>query len=219
MIVGLTGRSQHGKSAVAEILRDEHEFHVLAFADPMYKSAENVLGLGRDAWKALKNDPNARVVVYGPGMSGSDLHSNISVREFFQRYGSEGHRDVPEFGDRVWVDMVDHKIADLIAMGGADVNIVVSDVRMPNEVELIRAYGGIVVEVYRPQMATAKTVAGTTHATERSVDCDFTLWNGGDLDDLRKTVRFDILGVGGALRGVGESHRPAGRPLGDDRIG
>jgi hypothetical protein len=107
--------------------------------------------------------------------------ASVTVREFLQRYGTEAHREV--FGDSFWLDVIERRMTEL-ATGVVPWKIVVTDVRFDNEAALIRKHGGIVVEVYRPQVVDA----GDTHASEQTPEADLMLWNGEDIETLRQRI-------------------------------
>lgn len=186
MIVGLTGKKQHGKDTVDSILVREHGFVRVPFADALKQSAAAIFDVPVETWDALKNDPNAIITFTGPGVSASGTvpYAQLTVREFLQRYGTEAHRDV--FGGTFWTDVVRGRIEELTE---AEHDVVVTDVRFPEEAALIKEHGGPVVCIYRPQVADA----GDTHASEVLPEYDFILWNGGTMDELRNAVAFDIL--------------------------
>ena len=193
MIVGLTGKKQHGKDTTGAILVNEHGFVRVSFADALKQSAAALFGVPVETWDALKNRPDAIVTLNVGAYVGGDVLAKLTVREFVQRYGTEAHRDV--FGGDFWVNVVRDKVADLVKQ---DESVVITDVRFAEEAALVVKMGGKVINVYRPQVVDD----GDGHASEQLPEFDTTLWNGGDMDDLRKAIRFDILGEGHHGKGL-----------------
>ena len=193
MIVGLVGKKSAGKDTVGAILVEYHEFERQSFADPLKQSAAALFGVPVETWDKLKNDPHA-VISFSAQIDApfGDLDVvRMTVREFLQRYGTEAHRDV--FGGSFWVDVAERRLVEAIERGPGE-RIVFTDCRFPEEVGLIRKYGGLVVRVVRPG-----TDASDTHASEKvqeSLVADFDLWNGGTIEDLKSAVAFDIMGKG-----------------------
>ena len=193
-LCGPAGRSARcGKSTVAEMLRDQHGFEILSFADPV-----------RDM--ALAIDP---LIPTGPSYGPSPVEprpgaqhcvSRLSlivslfgwehakdaypeVRRILQRVGTEGARRT--LGETVWVAAWYRRQG---VAADAWRNVVAPDVRFPNEAEQVRQAGGVVVMVDRPGH-TDQHAAG--HASEAGIPnslIDWALVNDGDLDDLRRKV-------------------------------
>jgi hypothetical protein len=157
MLIGLNGRKQAGKDTVYErtrhIMRDVMPVERASFADLLYRSAAAALGVTVEQLQMWKADPNVRVAV-GKRYESIGLvpESEITVREFLQKYGTEAHRDV--FGPNFWVEQV--------RLGHEGRIVMVTDVRFPNEAEAVRAAGGRIVEVVGPM----GRVTADAHASE-----------------------------------------------------
>lgn len=189
MIVGLTGNKGHGKDTVGEYLVAHHGFERESFAAPMKASAAAALGVTVEDLEGWKNNPHAIVCV---GLKVEDgymvTHTEQTIRSYLQHYGTEAHREIPEFGDNVWTDMIVSKIARVVERDGS---VVVTDVRFDNEAAVIRAAGGTIVRVFDPRKDDG---GADTHASEQLPEADWTLWNGGTFEQLYAAVRFDLLG-------------------------
>jgi Deoxynucleotide monophosphate kinase len=182
MIVGLTGNKQHGKDTVGSILVNDHGFVRVSFADALKQSAAALFDVPVETWDEYKNDEHAYVELF------AGHHARFTVREFLQRFGTEAHRDI--FGGTFWTDFAEDKIVTTIDAGTP---VVVTDVRFDEEADLVRRHGGVVVQVYRPQVVDSQAVG---HSSEQLPTADWTLFNGGTIDDLRKAIAFDVLGRG-----------------------
>lgn len=104
-------------------------------------------------------------------------------RRFLQVLGTEVGRDM--FGEDVWVDLMADKIEKLHAEGK---NVVVTGIRFPNEVDLIKRLG-VAMWVKRPPLTATDAVS--THASENSVteeDFDYVLFNNKTLPELYTAV-------------------------------
>lgn len=177
MIIAVTGRKQHGKNTVCDVLA-EHGFTVIGFADTLKALSyvvDPIIGISRHGdpiylaeavdelgWEYVKeNYPEAR--------------------RFLQRMGTEGARK--HLGDSVWIDSWAKKVA---ALHG---DIAVSDLRFANEAAAVRAHGGLVWKVVRPSRVTA-TVADQ-HSSETELECistDHIFLNDGTVADLAAKV-------------------------------
>lgn len=199
MLIGLHGKKQAGKDTVYErMLRllggQGCKVERTAFADKLYESAAAVLGVEPELLRRWKSHPEARVVLTLPG--DAEMHYHVeaqqTVREYVQRYGTEGHRDL--FGSDFWVERVDlsHEGRVLVA----------TDVRFPNEAQAVLNAGGAVVHVIGPDEVEG---AGDGHATEEKLPhryIDLELLN--DVrDDAFKTLDAEVLGMFLRLRREG----------------
>lgn len=163
VLIGITGRKQVGKDTAAKYLCRRHKFIKYAFAQPL-KEACKLLFL----------------------LSGDQLHDNIlketldprwqmTPRQIMQMIGTDIFRDHvdKEFWTKrfqMWLDSQDHE------------NIVISDVRFQNEVDIIKKNGGYVLEVQRHH----GLASSDHHASETQVlqGIDMTLTNDGDVKNL-----------------------------------
>jgi len=188
-VIGLTGRARSGKNTVAAMIADLLPVERVAegaFADAVKVSAARALGVpftGDDVGIAavrrwadeFKLDHTVQVV-----RDGQVLHE-ITGRSYLQRYGTEAHREL--FDPDFWVNVVD------LNPDGVDV-LVMTDVRFPNEAEVIREQGG---EVW--QIVGDDSGATDEHASERPLPpqlIDRELVNRGTLDQLRAQVEVAL---------------------------
>lgn len=189
-IVGLCGHAGAGKDEVARIVAELRSDWVVrrdAFADRLKISAARALGFYYSDEESIKamNDLKINGNVACSWSTGS---LTISGRTFMQLYGTESHRDV--FGENFWVDHVLPN-PELAFFGRDDAfdMLVVTDVRFPNEVERVRACGGMVWLVDRPSVAPKDD----NHRSTIIPDHDVVVDNSGDLDDLRDTVQTALI--------------------------
>lgn len=105
----------------------------------------------------------------------------VSVRRILQWWGTEYRRAAdPDYWTRAWGRRVEQ-------LDPAAVHVLVDDVRFRNEVEVIRAHGGLLIKIERPGFNGANG-----HSSETSLD-DFSAWdavvvNGGTLENLKEKV-------------------------------
>lgn len=172
MIIGVTGLARSGKGSVAATLVEMHGFEERSFAADL-KAAIGTLNCivgyepTEDGWTEVR-------VLDAIDRVGADEAKTAypEVRRLYQVMGTEvGRAWSPTF----WIDrtLQDHE----------GKNIVISDLRFPNEGEAIRALGGIVVKVTRPGVTSMLN----GHASETSVDTVvYDVWfeNNGTLEDL-----------------------------------
>jgi hypothetical protein len=173
MLIGIySSTPQSGKSTVAHHLVMRHNFERVPFADVLKAMMHPVLeALDVDAQELYTGDKSA--VVY----------KDKTLRHALQTLGTEWGRKC--MGENFWVDMWKRQVSMAKSVYGS--NIVVDDMRFPNEFEAVRSLGGWTWKVARPG-ATAPT---NGHASEGALDnllFDTELVNAGTLHDLEDTV-------------------------------
>ena len=188
MLIGLNGKLKSGKDTTFQVISDLYPFaERVSFAEMLKQSAANSIGMSRELMEALKAHENIHVSISGTSALNSLLPSTqlaeaskwqMTIREYLQWYGTEGHRDL--FGENFWVDMALPEDLD-----HSDRLLVVTDMRFPNEIQRVKDLDGVCVKVER----TVGTSFGS-HASEQNVDhmIDYTLDNTGTIEDLEKNV-------------------------------
>lgn len=186
MLIGLSGNLRSGKDATFLAIQELYpDAERVSFAEKIKDSAAQSLGISRELMDVLKNHENIHIGIVGStvGMLPTDQASeiakwSITMREYLQLYGTEGHREI--FGDNFWVDQAlpaDTEHTDRL--------LVVTDMRFPNEIERVRELGGVCVKVERYSNSNH-----SNHSSEQNLDnlIDIVLDNTGDLDDLKNEV-------------------------------
>lgn len=99
------------------------------------------------------------------------------VRRLMQRMGTQAGRGV--LGENVWIDMA-------MRSGTAEALNVITDVRFQNEIDAIKAMGGIVIKVDRPTSPLHLDGSQSHHVSETGIDSlrnvDLVFLNGEDTD-------------------------------------
>lgn len=145
MIIGLTGKKQHGKDTTGQYLVENHGFVRVAFADKVYEMAAAI-----DPLIASEIYLSEAVSAFGKEYVKQNFPE---YRRFLQRLGTEGVRET--LGDSTWIDAA---LTNL----DPDCNYVITDVRFLNEAAAIRDRGGVIWRVTRPDLPDD----GDTHASE-----------------------------------------------------
>lgn len=159
-IIGIAGGMRSGKGVLAEYLSDKYGYRILAFYDNLKATCTELLGLDSvEELDELKNN-NKEIAMYfnqdlcnrfadafnvdrqffGDIMLGKEIHS---VRELLQTIGT----DVLRVYDSEW--HVKPLIYAVIAYTEMGYDVVIADVRFPNEKAYIESIGGEVFYVDR----------------------------------------------------------------------
>jgi hypothetical protein len=132
MIVGLSGRAGSGKSTVAKFLNEHCAFARTSFAKPI-KEMLRAMGLTEEE-------------IYGNARErASEYIQGKSPRYAMQTLGTEWGRNM--IGEDLWVNVWALNIDNTYS---SDENIIVEDVRFPNEVLAIHARDGFLIHIERP---------------------------------------------------------------------
>ncbi len=182
-VVGVRGYAGSGKDSVAQVLVSRHGFERAAFADALKKLAYKADPIVSPDGRRLSG------VIDEIGWDRAKTESP-EVRKTLQRLGTAA-RDV--LGEDVWVDALFRRHRGARCL-------VVPDVRLPNEMEAMRARGGRVVRVVRPGVGPVNG-----HISETALDGtepDAVIENDGSLADLAcKVDKFvsEVVGKDGGL--------------------
>jgi hypothetical protein len=140
VLIGLCGYAGVGKDTAARVLLDELGFQRIAFADPIKKAL-----LALDPLIPAPGDGQVvRLSEYAAERAWVEVKEYPEVRRLMQILGTEVGRNL--FDPDLWVKLAKRKLESTLSVG----DVVVTDVRFPNEARLIRGYGGILVRIDRP---------------------------------------------------------------------
>jgi len=186
VLVGIIGKKQVGKNTFAEAMSatlvGEHALRAecLAFADPIKKMGA-VLGLSSAEETKEVKDPL--------------LH--ISPRQAWQTIG-KAMRDLQPL---LWVKVMERTIEQI--KNQTDV-VIITDIRHDEEAFMVKRYGGILVQVYRPYLAN-----DDAHASEKGLSpeamrvVDKTVIN-TDLSDFKQEAQVFAMEIKNQKIGKGQ---------------
>jgi rhodanese-related sulfurtransferase len=178
-IIGLTGYAQHGKDTVAAVLVHEYGFQRVAFADALKELTLKVNPyVGQDEEdKAVRLSQVLQDL--GPERAKTEL---AEVRRLYQEVGTRARQVL---GEDVWVAAA--------ALKMKQDNVVISDVRFPNEAAWVHNEGGEVWLVSRPGFDNG---IGLWHASEQHIQylpTSRTLLNDQGVEELRELARQTVV--------------------------
>lgn len=165
MILGISGKAGSGKDTIANIIKYSHpEYNIIHFADGIKSTVADLCGLN---WYDVNTQTGKKEFV--------SWLDNITVRELLQKFGTAIRKEVhPDFWVRVTMQDIQ----------GID-NVIIPDVRFPNEKKAIEDKGGIVIRVERPN------IEQMDHESETALDnysFKYIIHNDGTLEDLSEKV-------------------------------
>lgn len=139
MLIGICGFAGSGKSTVADTLVRKQLFVKLAFADSVKDATAAIFGWPRHL---LEGDTDESRVFREKrdDFWSARLKKDVTPRWALQIMGTEAGRNA--FHESIWIYATEARMAPFE-------NVVIADVRFPNEVKFIRDRGGFIIRVMR----------------------------------------------------------------------
>lgn len=175
-LVGIVGRKYAGKDTLAKMAFPSAVN--VKMADPLKNMVRTLLrhaGLSdADIERCVEGDLK-EVAVVGPAGN-----PHITPRHIMQTLGTEWRQMIYQ---DLWIDMFEKTVVLQMCAGNT---VVCTDVRFGFEAERIRALGGKLIRVRRPQ-----TEVDDPHPSEAEIPfipVDVEILNDGDLNDLQRKI-------------------------------
>lgn len=205
IIIGVCGFQGSGKDTVADYLVNVHGFRRISFAGTLKDAIACIFGWDRELLEGRTKQSREWREQVDTWWANKLNMPNLTPRWVLQYWGTDVCRK--NFHDSIWISSVEHKLANI------EDNIVISDVRFPNEIKSIKDSGGLVIRTKRgenPEWYRAAEIVnkGPTknlswasnkaildnykiHASETAwigTEFDYTLNNDGSIDDLYSQI-------------------------------
>jgi hypothetical protein len=191
MIIGFVGFIGSGKDTAADYLVNTHGFRRDSFANTLKDAVSAVFGWDRVLLEGRTKEAREWREQVDTWWAERLNMPKLTPRWVLQYWGTEVCRDA--FHDDIWIASLENK------MRKTTDNIVISDVRFPNEIKAIHNAGGIVVRVKRGEdpewydaavSANAGPNGNATWSISRSkleklkIHASETAWVGIDVDNV-----------------------------------
>ncbi len=208
MIVGFVGLIGAGKDTAADYLVNFHGFRRDSFASTLKDAVAAVFGWDRVLLEGRTKEAREWREQVDPWWAERLGMPNLTPRWILQYWGTDVCRN--NFHDDIWIASLENK------MRKTKDNIVISDVRFPNEIKAIHNAGGIVIRIKRgpePEwfddaanmnagrsnmswlMSKTKIEQLGIHASETAWvggNIDAVINNDGTIDDLFTAIRNQV---------------------------
>lgn len=164
-IIAIAGRKQSGKTSACEYIsktftQQKQEIScIYNFADPLKQLCQDILGLTHDQCYGTDDQKNELVDCYWD-------NKQLSAREVMQIVGTDMFRKLQH---NVWANTTIKQIQD-----EALPLAVIADCRFPNEVDVVKNAGGLVIKLQR-------NLYNSSHSSETALDVDNYNQNNFDL--------------------------------------
>lgn len=177
-VIGICGKKFNGKDTIADYLVENYGYTKISLGDALKRGLKEIFGFTNEQ-------------LWGNKKEEIDTYWKVTPREIMQYIGTDCLRikigtDFPHIGNNLWIMALEKNIASLIEQGIT--NIVIPDLRFPNEEKIVKKFNGIIIRVVRPSIKM-----NDDHISENSfeeITCDYTLENNTleqlhtDIDDL-----------------------------------
>lgn len=211
MIVGFVGFIGSGKDTAADYLVNFHGFRRDSFANTLKDAVSHVFGWDRTLLEGRTKEAREWREQVDPWWANRLNMPNLTPRWVLQFWGTDVLRN--HFHDDIWIASLENK------MRKTKDNIVISDVRFPNEIKAIHNAGGTVIRIQRgpdpewyqdavnmnagPQnmswlISKTKIEQLGIHASETSWvggEIDGVISNDGSIDELFESIRSQVIGL------------------------
>lgn len=184
-LIGMTGRAGSGKTTAANwVLRNHGTANAMSFAGPLKSMTRELLRMALPKGEAEK----AGTYISDPILKETPIPylGGLTARRIMQTLGTEWGRVAlhPDFWVGIAAAKVERQLGSTFKKSDkVPLKIIFDDVRFANEADMIRAYGGVVVQVVRPDSDKPADIA--SHASEAmDFTPDITIINEGTVEEL-----------------------------------
>ena len=141
MIIGIAGFQGSGKDTIADYLQNIYGFKRDSFAATLKDAVAAVFGWDRELLEGRTTESRAWREQVDPWWADRLNMPDLTPRLVLQKWGTEVARK--SWHDDTWIASLENKLAR------AHNDIVITDVRFPNEIQAVRNAGGVVIRVVR----------------------------------------------------------------------
>jgi hypothetical protein len=151
MIIGICGFIGCGKDTVADYLTNDHGFRRESFAGTLKDAVAHIFGWNREMLEGRSKEAREWREQIDPWWAERLDMPTLTPRWVLQYWGTEVARKA--FHDDIWVASLENKLRN------STDDVVISDCRFPNEIDVIHKAGGKVVWVKRGDLPSWYTNA------------------------------------------------------------
>jgi len=141
MIIGIAGFQGSGKDTIADYLQNIYGFKRDSFAATLKDAVAAVFGWDRELLEGRTTESRAWREQVDPWWANRLDMPDLTPRLVLQKWGTEVARK--SWHDDTWIASLENKL------NRAHNDIVITDVRFPNEIAAVRNAGGVVIRVVR----------------------------------------------------------------------
>lgn len=207
-LIAFVGFKSSGKNTAAEALRP-YQYWALSFADALKDALAAIFCWNRFMLEGISEESRIWRETVDPWWAEKLGIPHFTPRWAMMNIGTEVMRQ--HFHYDLWVLNVEHRLLNL------DKSVMLIDARFPNEIDLARRYGGLVVRIKRGPEPAWMELAMTANQNQSPIirenarmlleakgvhsseyawiggSIDMVIENDGTIDDLHRVVRQRLL--------------------------
>jgi hypothetical protein len=163
-IIGISGKMGSGKDTLAKYINDiDPSFKIKHFADPLKECVQQLI-------------------------KSPDLHTQSGKKYYIEWLGMTARELLQKFGTAIREGVDSDFWVKLLLNNSKNEDIIIADVRFPNEVKAIKEAGGIIVRIERKNIETNSHISET--ALDNYKDWNMTIINDYDLNSLKRSAHY-----------------------------
>ena len=143
MIIGICGFQGAGKDTMANILIEKYGFIKFSYASTLKDVISILFGWPRQLLEGDTTESRIWRETVDDWWSAKLDIPQLTPRMVMQKIGTDLFRK--HFNENIWIYIVEKKIMDI----GLSKNIIITDCRFPNEIELLRNLGGQIIHIHK----------------------------------------------------------------------
>ena len=146
MIIAFCGFKGSGKDTCANYLVENYNFIKLSFASKLKDILAILFGWNREKLEGQNTEDRLWREEIDLWWATKLNIPHFSPRFAMQFFGTELFRN--QFHKEIWINVLEKEIL-LLLEKNPNQNIVISDARFPNEIELVKSMGGKIIHIYK----------------------------------------------------------------------
>ena len=194
MIIGICGFQSSGKDTIAKLLINEYGFKKLSFASALKDIVAIMFGWSRDKLEGLTKEDREWRETIDTWWADKLQIPQLTPRYVLQYIATDLFRN--HFHPEIWITIVEKQLIHYN-------NIVITDCRFENEINLLIKYGAKIIKVYRNldewvfkyKLGYNVEEVKNLHASEIEwIRChgDYEITNNGTTDELYEKIKYII---------------------------
>ena len=169
MIIGLCGFQGSGKDTIADYLQNIYGFKRDSFAATLKDAVAAVFGWDRELLEGRTRESRSWREQVDPWWANRLNMPDLTPRLVLQKWGTEVARK--SWHDDIWIASLENKLSK------AQNDIVITDVRFPNEIKAVRDAGGVVIRVVRGPDPEWYEIAGHANQGRKNFQEQLKIYN------------------------------------------
>lgn len=168
MIIGLVGQKRVGKTSFSDYLKTKYNFLDIAFADPIKEGIKIMFDLTDE-----QVNGNLKEVI--------DDRWGFTPREFLQIIGTDACRKLID--DDIWIKRLKIELDKQKKS-----NIVISDIRFPNEAKEVKKMGGILIKITNSNIQLTKSSLHISEQLIEQINYDYHIENNDSIQNYYNNI-------------------------------